>query len=289
MFHGSITALITPMQNDGALDLTSFKKLIEQQITAGTKGIVVAGTTGEAPTLTMEEQQTLIRTAVEQVKKRIPIIAGTGNYSTVKTIENTKMAMAAGADACLIITPYYNKPTQEGLYAHFRTVAESIPIPIILYNMPNRTGCDMSTNTVERLSHIPNIVGLKQGALNLARAQELIDLCGERIDLLTGNDDEALPAMLLGFKGVISVTANIAPQMMAQMCEAALAGNKALAQKLNLRLLPLHQYLFVESNPIPCKWVLHEKGLIPEGIRLPLTPLAAQYHDVVRVATQSVE
>jgi 4-hydroxy-tetrahydrodipicolinate synthase len=289
MFGGCITALVTPMHPNGEVDLDSLKRLVDRQLAAGVNGLVVNGTTGEAPTLTKEEQQKTLSTVIEHVNKRVPVIAGTGSYATQQTIENTKIAMGLGADGCLIIVPYYNKPTQQGLYEHYKAIADTVSLPIIVYNHPGRTSCDMLPETLARLSHIPNIVALKQSALSLPRAQELIDRCGQRMSLLTGNDDEALPVMLIGFKGAISVVSNVAPKLMRQLCEAALSGDINTARELNHRLMPLHINLFAESNPIPCKWALHQMGLIPPGIRLPLTPLAEKFHAEVLQAIQNVE
>ncbi len=245
---------------------------------------MINGTTGEAPTLTKEEQQKIIQTVVVQVNHRIPVIVGTGSYSTQQTIENTQAALQSGADASLIITPYYNKPTQNGLFEHYKTVAENVPMPLILYNAPGRTGCDLLPTTVEKLSAIANIVAVKECVMTASRMEELLARCGEKMDILTGNDEDALAAMLLGFKGVISVTANAAPRLMFEMCQAALAGNKIKARELNQRLLLLHQKLFVESNPIPIKWLLNDINLMPDGIRLPLTRLSDKYHEEVRLA-----
>jgi 4-hydroxy-tetrahydrodipicolinate synthase len=288
MFSGSITALVTPMDRNGEIDYDALQILVDRQLQAGTQALVVNGTTGEAPTLSKEEQQKIFHLVVEQVNHRIPVIAGTGSYSTKQTIENSKMAMQFGVDACLIITPYYNKPTQLGLYEHFKAIAENVPIPIILYNAPGRTGCDLLPKTVEKLSHIANIVAVKECVMTASRMEELLCRCGDKLSVLTGNDEDALPAMLLGFKGVISVTANIAPQLMKEMCDAALSGNKNKAREINQKLLLLHQKLFVESNPIPAKWLLKEMGLIKEGIRLPLTQLSEKYHEEVKLALSEI-
>jgi 4-hydroxy-tetrahydrodipicolinate synthase len=284
MFSGSIAALVTPMHPDGQIDFESLHGLVERQIKSGTQALVVNGTTGEAPTLSRDEKQKIIQQVVAQVNHRIPVIAGTGSFSTSETIENTRMAMQQGADACLVITPYYNKPLQHGLYLHYKTVAESVPIPLVLYNAPSRTACDLLPATVEKLSEIANIVAVKECVMSAARIEELLNRCGDRLNVLTGNDEEALPALLLGFKGVISVTANAAPVKMREMCEAALAGDKNKAREYHQRLLLLHQKLFVESNPIPLKWLLNNLDLIPAGIRLPLTPLSEKYHEDVKKA-----
>jgi 4-hydroxy-tetrahydrodipicolinate synthase len=249
-----------------------------------TDAIVAVGTTGESATLDEKEHCHVIRLVVEQAAGRIPVIAGTGANATSEAIRLTRCAMEAGADACLLVTPYYNKPTQEGLYLHFRAVAEAVPVPQILYNVPGRTACDMLPETVERLSHISNIIGIKEATGDMARAGEILERCGERLDLYSGDDATAMECMLLGGKGDISVTANVAPRMMHDMCAAALAGDRSKAEKLNDRLMPLHKDLFVEANPIPVKWALYEMGMIPPGIRLPMTPLSEQYHDTVRAA-----
>lgn len=272
------------MRPNGEIDYDSLHKLVERQIKAGTSALVINGTTGESPTLTQEEKQKLIQTVVEQVRHRIPVIIGTGSYSTRQTIENTQAALQSGADACLLITPYYNKPTQQGLFEHYKAIAEHVPIPLILYNAPGRTGCDLLPATVEKLSHIANIVAVKECVMTASRMEELLSRCSDKMNILTGNDEDALPAMLLGFKGVISVTANAAPRVMSEMCAAALSGDKIKARQLNQRLLLLHQKLFVESNPIPIKWLLNDINLIPEGIRLPLTRLSEKYHAEVRLA-----
>ncbi len=284
MFHGSMVALVTPMREDGAVDDDSLAGLIECHISQGTDAIVAVGTTGESATLDEEEHCALIRRCVELAAGRLPVIAGTGANATSEAIRLTRCAMEAGADACLLVTPYYNKPTQEGLYQHHKTVAEAVPIPQILYNVPGRTACDMRPETVERLSHISNIVGIKEATGDLDRARAILDCCGERLDLYSGDDATAMELMLMGGRGVISVTANVAPRAMHELCEAALSGDRARAEAINQRLEALHRDLFVEANPIPVKWALAEMGLIPPGLRLPLTPLSPQYHDRVRAA-----
>lgn len=284
MFHGSMVALVTPMHEDGALDFKSLQRLVESHINNGTSAIVAVGTTGESATLDEREHCGVIRKVVEMADGRIPVIAGTGANSTREAIDLTRCAMEAGADACLLVTPYYNKPTQEGLYLHHKAVAEAAPIPQILYNVPGRTACDMLPATVERLSHISNIIGIKEATGNLQRAQEILDCCGDRIDLYSGDDATAMDFILKGGKGVISVTANVAPRQMQQMCEAAMKGDRQLAESINNRLMPLHKDLFVEANPIPVKWALYEMGLIPSGIRLPLTVLSENYHETIRKA-----
>ena len=284
MFHGSMVALVTPMQADGALDWESLQRLVEFHVQNRTDAIVAVGTTGESATLDHQEHCRVIRRVVEFAGGRIPVIAGTGANSTAEAIELTRCAMEAGADACLLVTPYYNKPTQEGLYRHFRAVAEAVPIAQILYNVPGRTACDMLPETVERLSHISNIIGIKEATGDLQRGREILERCDGRLDLYSGDDSTAMELILEGAKGDISVTANVAPAAMHEMCAAALAGERERAEALNRPLEALHRNLFVESNPIPVKWALYEMGLIPPGIRLPLTPLAEQYHSVVREA-----
>jgi 4-hydroxy-tetrahydrodipicolinate synthase len=287
MFHGSMVALVTPMQVDGSVDFDSLARLLEFHVESGTDAIVAMGTTGESATLDEKEHCQVIRRVVEMVAGRVPVIAGTGANSTSEAITLTRCAMEAGADACLLVTPYYNKPTQEGLYQHFRAVAEAVAVPQILYNVPGRTAVDMSNDTVERLASISNIVGIKDATGDMARGKELVERCGDRIDIYSGDDATTLELLKLGGKGGISVTANVAPRAMHEMCAAALAGEYGQAHEINERLMPLHQKLFVESNPIPVKWALHEMGLIPAGIRLPLTPLSDTYHDTVRQAMKS--
>jgi 4-hydroxy-tetrahydrodipicolinate synthase len=284
MFHGSMVALVTPMREDGALDNDSLAALIEFHISQGTDAIVAVGTTGESATLDEAEHCAVIRDVVQMARGRIPVIAGTGANSTTEAITLTRCAREAGADACLLVTPYYNKPTQEGLYRHFRAVAEAVPIPQILYNVPGRTACDMLPETVQRLCRISNIVGIKEATGDLERAQEILDRCGETLDLYSGDDATAREIILLGGRGVISVTANVAPGLMREMAAAALAGDRDEARAIDTRLAALHKDLFVESNPIPVKWALSQMGMIPPGIRLPLTPLAEEYHDRVRAA-----
>jgi len=287
MFHGSMVALVTPMHEDGSLDYAALRRLIDFHVEHGTDALVMVGTTGESATLDMEEHCGVIRAAVEHARERLPVIAGTGANSTAEAIELTRCAVQAGADACLLVTPYYNKPTQEGLYRHFKAVAEAVPIPQILYNVPGRTGCDLLPETVERLAPIANIVGLKEATGNLDRARDILRRCGEKLDLYSGDDATALECILLGAKGDISVTANVAPALMHQMCALARAGRESEARAIDARLAGLHKHLFVESNPIPVKWALQEMGLIQGGIRLPLTPLAEKYHDTVRQAMRA--
>lgn len=286
MFHGSMVALVTPMRDDGAIDDDSLAGLIDFHIGQGTDAIVAVGTTGESATLDEQEHCELIRRTVELTAGRVPVIAGTGANSTTEAITLTRCALKAGADACLLVTPYYNKPTQEGLYLHHKAVAEAVPIPQILYNVPGRTACDMLPETVERLSTISNIVGLKEATGNLERARDILGRCGDRIDLYSGDDATSLDFLLLGGKGVISVTANVAPKAMHELCAAAAVQDEARARAIDATLQALHRDLFVEANPIPVKWALYAMGLIPAGIRLPLTPLSAQYHDKVRAALE---
>ncbi len=289
MFHGSMVALVTPMHEDGTLDDVSLSNLVEFHIENGTNAIVVVGTTGESATLDDKEHCGMVRRVVELVGGRIPVIAGTGSNCTREAIALTRCAMESGADACLLVTPYYNKPTQEGLYQHHLAIAEAVPIPQILYNVPGRTVCDMLPFTIKRLSEISNIVGIKEATGNLQRAREILECCGDRIDLYSGDDAVAMDLILEGGKGVISVTANVAPKAMRAMCDAALAGDRHIAETINNRLMSLHQDLFVEANPIPVKWLMHDMGLIPAGIRLPLTPLSENYHETLRAALRDAE
>lgn len=284
MFRGSMVALVTPMREDGSIDFDSLAKLVEFHIEKGTSAIVAVGTTGESATLDEHEHCDVIRRVVQMVANRIPVIAGTGANSTTEAITLTRCALEAGADACLLVTPYYNKPTQEGLYLHHKAVAEAVPIPQILYNVPGRTACDMLPETVARLSEVPNIIGIKEATGKLERLHQIKALCGENFDVYSGDDATGTEFMLQGGHGVISVTNNVAPKQMAAMCMAALTGDRQRAMELNAPLTGLHDKLFVEANPIPVKWALHQMGLIPAGIRLPLTVLSARYHDEVRAA-----
>jgi len=284
MFHGSIVALVTPMQTNGNVDFECLRTLVDWHINNGTQGIVATGTTGEAATLTLEEQLQVIKTVVEQAAQRIPVIAGTGSNCTQKAIKLTQRAMEIGVDACLLITPYYNRPTQEGLYQHYRTIAENVPIPQILYNIPKRTGCDLLPETIARLANIPNIVGIKEGMPE--RAKDIIARCNSSLNVFSGDDDTALEIIRLGGKGVISTTANVAPKIMQLLCKAALANQQAEADAYDAQLTPLYKALFIETNPIPVKWALHKMNLIPPGLRLPLTPLAESYQATVYTALQ---
>ena len=284
MFRGSLVALVTPMERDGSVDLKALDRLIEFHIDAGTDGIVAVGTTGESATLDEAEHCDVIRHTVERVRGRIPVIAGTGANSTQEAIHLTQKAKAAGADACLLVTPYYNKPTQEGLFLHYKAVAEAVEIPQILYNVPGRTACDMLPETVARLSKVANIIGVKEATGNLDRAREILKLCGPDFLLYSGDDATACEFCLLGGHGVISVTANVAPKSMHELCVAATAGDHTLAHAIDAPLRGLHRDLFIESNPIPVKWALWEMGLIQEAIRLPLTWLSPECHEKVREA-----
>ena len=284
MIAGSMVALVTPMDAQGRLDWDSLSKLVDFHLQEGTHAIVAVGTTGESATLDYEEHIKVIEHVVKQVNGRIPVIAGTGANSTREAVELTRNAKRAGADACLLVTPYYNKPTQEGLYQHFKHVAETVDIPQILYNVPGRTACDMLADTVVRLSKVPNIIGIKEATGNLERAKDIISRVYSDFLVLSGDDPTAVELILLGGKGNISVTANVAPRAMADLCNAALNGEAELARAINDKLMPLHKNLFLEANPIPVKWALHEMGLMPEGIRLPLTWLSATCHEPLRQA-----
>ncbi|MEZ0271343.1 MAG: 4-hydroxy-tetrahydrodipicolinate synthase [Methylophilaceae bacterium] len=289
MLKGSLVAIVTPMHADGTLDLASLRSLIDFHADQGTDGIVIVGTTGESPTVDFDEHCLLIRTAVEQAAGRLPVIAGTGANCTREAIELTQQAKEAGADACLLVAPYYNKPMQEGLYQHFKAIAEAVDIPQILYNVPGRTGCDIANDTTMRLAQVPNIVGIKDATGNIERGTDLLRRAPADFAIYSGDDASSLALMLLGGHGTISVTANVAPKLMHEMCAAAFAGNLALACDINRKLFPLHQKLFIEANPIPAKWVLAEMGLVGHGIRLPLTPLAPQHHETLRDAMRSAE
>ncbi len=284
MIEGSIVALVTPMTQDGALDVESLHRLIEFHIEQGTDGIVAVGTTGESATLDEAEHCQVIALTVERVAGRVPVIAGTGANSTQEAINLTRQAKELGADACLLVTPYYNKPTQEGLYRHYKAIAEAVDIPQILYNVPGRTACDLLPETVERLAGIPNIVGIKEATGKLERVEDIIRRCGPDFLLYSGDDATAREFCLAGGHGVISVTANVAPRLMHEMCAAARSGDRAAAQAIDAQLAALHRDLFIESNPIPVKWAVHEMGFIQPGIRLPLTWLAEEFHNTVRNA-----
>ena len=284
MFKGSMVAIATPMQIDGAVDFEALDGLVDFHLENGTDVIIPAGTTGESATLDHDEHCAVIKRVVERVNGRVPVIGGTGANSTWEAISLTRCAADAGVDACLLVTPYYNKPTQEGLYQHYKKVAQEVDIPQILYNVPSRTACDMLPSTIARLAQIDNIIGVKEASGDLQRGVEIKRLCGPEFMLVSGEDAQAMDSILAGGHGVISVTANVAPRLMHEMCEAALAGDRTKAEQLNAKLEDLHRDLFIESNPIPTKWALHEMGLIPAGIRLPLTPLDEQYHEVLKQA-----
>ncbi len=286
MIQGSIVAIITPMKMDGSIDWLSFEKLIDWHIEKGTHAIVAVGTTGESPTLNFDEHLAVIKHVVRYTAKRVPIIAGTGANSTQEAIELTENARKVGADACLLVTPYYNKPTQEGLYLHFKAIAEAVAIPQILYNVPSRTVCDMTNDTVVRLSKIENIIGIKDATGQFERGRALLGLVRSHdFAVYSGDDATAIDFILMGAQGNISVTANVAPDLMSRACLLALQGDAEGARKINARMQTLHQLLFCESNPIPVKWAVHQLGLVEAlGIRLPLTPLSEHFHAPLREA-----
>ena len=287
MLKGSLVAMVTPMELDGNIDYAGLKRLVEFHIENGTDGIVSVGTTGESATLTIDEQIDVISTTMEYVAGRIPVIAGTGGNSTTEAVELTSRAADLGVHACLLVVPYYNKPTQEGLYQHFRFIAESVDIPQILYNVPGRTALDMENDTVVRCAQIPNIIGIKDATSDIPRVPDFKDRCGADFAVYSGNDDTALELIRAGGDGCISVTANVAPGLMHQMCVAAINGDFETAGEINTRLDPLHEALFFESNPIPAKWAMSEMGHITQGIRLPLTVFSDQYHDALRQAMKT--
>jgi len=288
MLTGSLVAIATPMHSGGALDLPALATLIEFHVANGTAGVVIVGTTGESPTVDVDEHCLLIKTALDYAGGRIRVIAGTGANSTAEAVELADFAARCGAHSHLSVVPYYNRPTQEGLYRHFRTIAEKVSLPMIVYNVPSRTVADLATETTLRLADIPGIVGIKDATGDLGRGSELLNALAlnrrREFSVYSGDDFTGLPLMLMGGHGVISVTANVAPKLMAEMCAAALAGDIAAARECNNRLLGLHRRLFVEANPIPVKWALAEMGLIHNELRLPLTPLSPQFHDTVRTA-----
>jgi 4-hydroxy-tetrahydrodipicolinate synthase len=284
MITGSLVAIVTPMKEDGALDLAAFRKLIDWHVSEGTDGIVVVGTTGESPTVDFDEHKELIRIAVQHSKGRIPVIAGTGGNSTAEAIELSESAKKAGATASLSVVPYYNKPTQEGMYRHFRKIAETVDLPMILYNVPVRTVADMQNDTVLRLSEVPGIIGIKDASANIERGTDLIRRMPRNFAIYSGEDVTALALILLGGHGVISVTANVAPKLMHQMCAAALVGDVKKSREINLKLLMLHQRLFIETSPSPVKWAMSEMGLIENGLRLPLVALSEKSKAAVREA-----
>jgi len=289
MFHGSIVAIVTPMKINRDIDFEGLRRLAQMHVDSGTQAIVVGGSTGEAAMLSYDELRRMIRHVVEQVATNIPVIAGTGSSSTAKAIELTKMAMHEGVDACLLMTPAYVRPTQEGLFQHYNSIAHAAAIPQILYNVPARTACDLLPETIARLIGNPNIIGIKEACGDIARIQQILTLCEGELDIFSGEDHLGLASMKNGAKGVISVTANVAPAKMQQLCNDVLNGNIEAAEKLDEKLGLLHKALFCESNPIPLKWALHQMGWIEDGIRLPLTALSEQYHDRVRDALKQNE
>ena len=289
MLQGSLVAIVTPMFDDGSLDLVALRALIDWHISEGTDGIVIVGTTGESPTVDVAEHCLLIKTTVEHVNGRAAVIAGTGANSTSEAIELTAKAKTLGVDACLLVTPYYNKPSQEGMYQHFAAVAVAVDVPQILYNVPSRTGCDMSNDTALRLAAIRNIVGIKDATGGIERGTDLLLRSPKDFAVYSGDDATGMALMLLGGHGVISVTANVAPRLMREMCVAAMAGEVKKACEINAKLFALHQKLFIEPNPIPVKWVLQQMGLIKKGIRLPMVNLSAQYHEAMRTAMRQAD
>jgi len=289
MLQGSLVAIVTPMFEDGRLDISTLNALIDFHIDQGTDGIVIVGTTGESPTVDFDEHCLLIKTAVSQASGRVPVIAGTGANSTKEAIELTRKAKELGVDACLLVAPYYNKPTQEGLYQHFMAIANAVDIPQILYNVPGRTGCDITNDTTLRLATHKNIIGIKDATGGIERGTDLILRAPKDFAVLSGDDATAMSLMLLGGKGVITVTGNVAPKLMHEMCVAAIAGDVISAREINAKLFQLHQKLFVEANPMPVKWVLTQMGLIKTGIRLPMVHLSAQYHEVLRSACKPAD
>lgn len=284
MIQGSIVAIVTPMHPDGSIDFPGLRQLIDWHIAEGTDGIVIVGTTGESPTVSVDEHCELIRVAVEHTAGRIPVIAGTGGNSTAEAIELTHYAKKIGADASLQVVPYYNRPTQEGMYQHFKKIAEAVDLPVILYNVPGRTVADMHNATILRLAQLPGIIGVKDATGNIGRGTDLLRQIPSSFAVFSGDDVTAMALMLCGARGNISVTANVAPRAMHELCMAAINGKVAEAVAINNRMLPLHTKLFVEPNPLPVKWALTAIGRIPSGIRLPLVPLAAEYHETVRAA-----
>ena len=275
---GSIVALVTPMLESGSIDWASLEALVEWHVSSGTKGVVPVGTTGESPTVTPEENCEIIGFVVERTAGRMSVIAGTGANSTSEAIEFTESAKKSGADACLLVTPYYNKPTQAGLLAHYSAIAQAVDLPQVLYNVPGRTACDLLPETVARLMDVPQVIAIKEATGSLARAQEIRERCGDRIAIYSGDDETSCDLMLEGAAGTISVTANVVPGAMAEMADAAVTGDVTRARALDAPLQALHKHLFVESNPIPVKWALSYMKKIPSGIRLPLTPLSEQFH-----------
>lgn len=289
MIAGSIVALVTPMHADGSIHWDRLTDLLEWHIEQGTDGIVPVGTTGESATVDVQEHCAIVKHTVDVVKGRVPVIAGTGANSTREAIELTKAASDVGADACLLVTPYYNKPTQEGLYQHYKAISAAVNVPQILYNVPGRTACDMLPATVARCSELDQVIGIKEATGDLQRSLDIQELCGDSMIILSGDDATSVDLILNGAKGTISVTANLAPKTMSNVVNAALLGDRALANQLNENLMGLHNDLFVESNPIPVKWALAKMGKIELGIRLPLTELAPEYHEIIVAAMQQAE
>lgn len=289
MFHGSMVALVTPMSKNGEIDYRAVERLVDFHLDNNTDALVVAGTTGEASALSFAEKKSLLKHVVGRVNDRIPVIAGTATNATQTTIELTEMAMSVGADACLIMTPAYVKPTQAGLIAHYQAIAQAVALPIILYNVPGRTACDLLPETIIELARVANIIGVKEATGDMDRVKQIVEACGDKMDIYSGDDATCCELMRLGGRGVISVTANVAPSLMAAMAKAALAGDDHSAREINQKLESLHRDLFIESNPIPVKWALCELGLIEEGIRLPLTPLQREHQQVVRDALKAAQ
>lgn len=289
MISGSIVALVTPMFEDGSIHWDHLSDLLEWHVEQGTHGIVPVGTTGESATIDVAEHCEVVKHTVKVINGRLPVIAGTGANSTREAIELTRAAKEAGADACLLVTPYYNKPTQEGLYQHYKAIAQNVDIPQLLYNVPGRTACDMMPATVARCSKLDQIIGIKEATGDIQRTRDILELCGDSMIVLSGDDATAVDLIEIGAKGTISVTTNVAPNLMSKVCEAALSGDIKEARALNEKLKSLHNDLFLESNPIPVKWALMEMGKIEAGIRLPLTQLSPEYHDIVRGAMQQAE
>ena len=287
MIKGSIVAIVTPMFEDGSLDKDGLRTLIDWHVDEGTDGIVIVGTTGESATVTPEEHVELIKLTVDHVAGRIPVIAGSGGNSTAEAISLTRAAKEVGADASLQVVPYYNRPTQEGMYRHFKAIAEAVDLPVILYNVPGRTVADMSNETIARLAPIDNIVGVKDATGNIGRGIELLRMVDKSFAVYSGDDPTAMALMFCGGVGNISVTANVAPRAMHELCRAAMSGDIARAIDINNRVLELHAKLFVEPNPVPVKWALAEMGKMPSGLRLPLAPLSSPFHDTVRAALRA--
>ena len=284
---GSIVALATPMLEDGAIDYPGLRRLVDWHVDQGTDCIVAVGTTGESPTVSVQEHLDIIRVCVEQAKGRIPIMAGCGANSTAEAIELARRAKDVGADCQLQVVPYYNKPTQEGLFQHFKAIAQAVDLPLVLYNVPGRTVADMQHDTVMRLAQVPGVIGIKEATGNIERAQWLIREAPTGFAIYSGDDPTAVALMMCGGQGNISVTANVAPALMHQLCAAALAGDHRTAMDIQFKLLPLHKHLFVEANPIPLKWAMAKLGLCGPAMRLPLTPLSSRYHAVVETALRA--